>query len=65
MRSIGGGRGAGVLTAGGLGFLILPTTCTAKPSSQGHDRVLAYLALLPPDPVLPEDAVDLSVRRGA
>ena len=43
----------------------MPTTCTAKPTSQGHDRVLAYLALLPPDPVLPEDAVDLSVRRGA
>ncbi len=43
----------------------MPTTCTAKPSSQGHDRVLAYLALLPPDPVLPEDAIDLSVRRGA
>ncbi len=43
----------------------MPTTCTAKPSAQGHDRVLAYLALLPPDPVLPEDAVDLSVRRGS
>ncbi len=43
----------------------MPTTCTAKPSAQGHDRVLAWLALLPPDPALPEDAVDLSVRRGA
>lgn len=41
----------------------MPRTCTVKPSAQGPDRVLGYLALLPPDPALPEDAVDASVRR--
>ena len=43
----------------------MPRTLTVNPTAQGPDRVLGYLALLPPDPALPEDAVDLSVRRRA
>mgnify|MGYP000878037875 CR=1 FL=1 len=43
----------------------MPRTLTARPSSQSVDRVLAFLALLPPDPVLPEEAIDLSVKGGA
>jgi uncharacterized protein (DUF58 family) len=38
---------------------------TARPSSQANDRVLSFLALLPPDPVVPDDAADASVRRDA
>lgn len=41
----------------------IPRMITAKPSSQSADRVLSFLALLPPDPVLPEEAIDLTVRR--
>lgn len=41
----------------------IPRMITAKPSSQSPDRVLGFLALLPPDPTLPEDAVDASSRR--
>lgn len=43
----------------------IPRMITAKPSSQSADRVLSFLALLPPDPVLPEEAIDLTVRRPA
>lgn len=43
----------------------IPRVLTAKPSSQAPDRVLGFLALLPPDPLLPEDAIDPSTRRPA
>ncbi len=41
----------------------IPHALTARPSSQAADRVLGFLALLPPDPVLPDDAVDPMARR--
>jgi uncharacterized protein (DUF58 family) len=42
----------------------VPKAFTEKPSGQSNDRVLSFLAMLPPDAILPEDALDQSARRG-
>jgi uncharacterized protein (DUF58 family) len=42
----------------------MPAKLITPPSPMGQDRVLTYLALLPPDPVLPEDIAEPGARRG-